>query len=82
MKAEDKNIWGADSQGTNSIFMGKMTAKQADIDNQAKAAAQRRFDYSISWMREVVVIRKGSDDALSPAAVLPAPKRSRRCRST
>eukprot|EP00287_Rhodomonas_sp_CCMP768_P002392 CAMPEP_0196718204 /NCGR_PEP_ID=MMETSP1091-20130531/1479_1 /TAXON_ID=302021 /ORGANISM="Rhodomonas sp., Strain CCMP768" /LENGTH=298 /DNA_ID=CAMNT_0042058815 /DNA_START=22 /DNA_END=918 /DNA_ORIENTATION=- len=38
----DKNLWSADSQGTNSIFMGKYTAKQAEMDKQQRAAPQRR----------------------------------------
>jgi hypothetical protein len=41
-REEDKNIWGADSQGTNSIFMPKLTKKQADIDSMSRAQAQRR----------------------------------------
>mmetsp|Transcript_87291 Transcript_87291/g.130987 ORF Transcript_87291/g.130987 Transcript_87291/m.130987 type:complete len:289 (-) Transcript_87291:142-1008(-) len=58
-KPEDKNIWDADSQGTNSIFMGKMTAKQAGLDNQQKIAPRRKSAKVLTAEQNVAKHMKG-----------------------
>jgi hypothetical protein len=37
MEEKNRNIWGDDVMGTNSIFMGKMTPKDVDFANQQRA---------------------------------------------